>query len=191
MPGLVFADLHDLPADTSAFRLLPNRDHGLPGSGRGYELTALIGDRELAMVAWIGSFTIKELLDNTLNPEFPRPPVDKGVYLVTRKRWHTKPTQTSIPLYVGSNTSYSKLFRTRIGSLIADMFGFYGGDKGHHSGGQSLHAWCINEHVDPRDLFIAWTADTDCHRCDEVRLFDELSPLLNKKKPARCPLHQA
>jgi hypothetical protein len=53
----------------------------------------------------------------------------KSVYLISRKnnwwkRPNDKPTKECEPLYVGSTTGKSKRFRTRIGDLIADMFGF-------------------------------------------------------------------
>jgi hypothetical protein len=28
-----------------------------------------------------------------------------------------------------------------------------------------------------------------CHRCLEIRLFEELSPALNRIRPTRCPEH--
>jgi hypothetical protein len=59
--------------------------------------------------------------------------------LVTRRGWRSRPTPKCEPLYVGGITGKSQRFRTRVGDLLADIFGFYNGKHtriGHHSGGR-------------------------------------------------------
>lgn len=138
---------------------------------------------------WIGPITIDRLLDGALDSSVPRPPIQPSVYVISREPWAEQPTENSEPLYVGGNTSNSLLFRTRIGSLVADMFGFFGGPKGHHSGGQTLYRYCVQAGIDPRELYIGWVEDIDCHRCEENRVYDELGPALNKNRPAKCREH--
>ena len=41
------------------------------------------------------------------------------------------------------------------------------------------------------DLHLAWVEDVDCHRCLEVRLYDQLRPLLNRRPPSRCTTYKA
>ena len=93
---------------------------------------------------WIGPFQISKLLDNMMgNLARKIPPEDKSVYIVSLYRWQGKPTKKCSPLYVGSTTGKSRRFRTRIGDLIADMFGFFvEREQGHHSGGQKLYNYC-------------------------------------------------
>jgi hypothetical protein len=129
-------------------------------------------------------------------------PNGKSVYLVSKKNWRKKPndepTKECEPLYVGSITGESERFRTRIGDLIADMFGFYNNKKiGHHSGGQALHKYCIDHKLNPKKLYISWLKSCSCHRCMENKIFDQLEDrprsldkkkrrLLNQKRPNRC-----
>lgn len=75
--------------------------------------------------------------------------------------------------------------------MLADVRAgnIFGSDMGHHSGGQSIHRWCRDIRVNPLNLHLAWVARCRCHRCLEVELVRELSPILNKKAPARCSVH--
>lgn len=96
---------------------------------------------------WRGPCKIGDYLDNaiTRTPSWDKlwPPSSNAVYLVSLKRWKKKPTRNCVPLYVGGTTGKSRRFCTRVGDLVADLFGFYvPGHTGHHSGGQSLHQWC-------------------------------------------------
>ena len=145
--------------------------------------------RDVEFMEWIGAYSIDALLDSFLTPLHPRPPEANGVYVISKNPWNGQPTRDCIPLYVGSNTGKSKRFRTRIGDLIADMFGFFGDDTGHHSGGQSLHAYCKENHLNPKKLYIGWVEKCSCVRCMENRVYDQLKPLLNKNRPTRCKEH--
>jgi len=118
------------------------------------------------------------------------PDEDAGIYVVTQRQWFDEPTQDAVVLYVGGNTGRSKRFRTRIGDLIADMLGFFGDETGHHSGGQSLWDWCHRQQVKPLDLYIGWDTEVGCKRCAEKKAYEDLRPLLNKKRPSRCPEHE-
>jgi hypothetical protein len=140
---------------------------------------------------WERPLKVDELLDSAFNPGLPRPPLEPSVYIVSRLPWQTEPTLASQPLYVGGLLNDWPRFRTRIGDLVADMFGFFGevGKKGHHSGGQSLHRYCIEKGLSPRDLYIGWAKNIECHRCAEIAVYDRLSPLLNKNRPAACEIH--
>jgi hypothetical protein len=138
---------------------------------------------------WKGPYTINRLLGSLLEPPNLRPPEAHGVYLISQKSWENQPAKDCIPLYVGSNTGTTERFRIRIGDLIADMFGFFGSEKGHHSGGRSLHNYCRGKHMNPKKLYIAWTSDFPCERCSENAVYDRLKPSLNKKRPARCKRH--
>jgi hypothetical protein len=90
---------------------------------------------------WIGPFQILKLLEeaSASDPDAIRPPERGSAYLVTQRIWRGDPTPTSGPLYVGGITGKSDRFRTRIGDLLADSFGFYGKTNGHSSGGTSIH----------------------------------------------------
>lgn len=84
---------------------------------------------------WVGPVTIDTLLENGVKGLQPWPPGADGVYLVSKKGWVRRPDRVCNPLYVGSNTGKSMRFRTRIGDLVADIFGFFvEGETGHHSG---------------------------------------------------------
>jgi hypothetical protein len=143
---------------------------------------------------WVGPYRIDELLDQFHKPQ---PPESNAVYVVSKKRWHGEPTETCVPLYVGSNTGRSRRFRTRIGDLIADVFGFYvdAGTKnktGHHSGGKTLHKYCVASNLNPKRLYIGWAEECDCARCAENTIYDQLKPagtLKNNNRPSRCKKH--
>lgn len=138
---------------------------------------------------WIGPFTVRDLLAHAIDSSIPLPPESGSAYLISRYSWRSYPTDRCMPLYIGSNTGRSARFRTRLGDLIADLFGFFGKETGHHSGGQSLHAWCRQHQINPLKLHIAWVDGCSCHRCLEVELFRELSPQLNRVVPSACAVH--
>lgn len=140
------------------------------------------------MDVWEGPFPISLLLESCIDPNWPAPPEAGGVYLVSRQPWSVRPTVECDPLYVGSNTGHSARFRTRIGDLFADLFGFFGEETGHHSGGQHLHHYCRKTGLAPLALYIGWTR-SDCPRCDENALVESLRPSLNRSKPPKCKLH--
>ena len=140
---------------------------------------------------WIGPFRIDELLNRCFESSFPKPPEANGLYLISTKAWNGQPTKDCDPLYVGSNTGKSKRFRTRIGDLIADTFGFFGTETAHHSGGQTLYGYCQKENLNPKQLYIGWLAGCDCMRCVENDIYDELQPSLNKSRPTRCNEHKS
>ena len=137
---------------------------------------------------WVGPLTIESLLDECLvKPVWP--PESGGVYLVSRGNWNVRPNEECFPLYVGSNTGKAPRFRTRVGDLVADMFGFFG-STGHSSGGRSLHAYCCEEQVNPKRLYIGWADNCSCLRCAENYIYDWLDPKLNKNRPPRCQNHR-
>src|SRR3989304_1288595 len=135
---------------------------------------------------WIGPFRITRLLDNMMSSSRLSPPEANSVYVISKKSWVKEPDEKCLPLYVGSNTGKSKRFRTRIGDLIADMFGFFGEETGHHSGGISLHRWCRQENLNPKNLYIGWLQGCNCVRCSENSIYDLLKPIWNLKRPQRC-----
>src|SRR4051794_8723530 len=114
---------------------------------------------------WVGPITIGMLLDQVVAARPIMPPVSDSVYLISRKPWKSAPGASCEPLYVGGNTSTSERFRTRMGDLIADMFGFYSSATGHHSGGQSLNAYCKEDKINPKKLYVGWLERCDCRRC--------------------------
>jgi hypothetical protein len=138
---------------------------------------------------WVGPVQILKLLEEASLPNAIRPPERGSAYLVTQRAWRGDPKPASGPLYVGGITGKSDRFRTRIGDLLADSFGFYGKATGHSSGGTSLHKWCLKNSVRPLDLYLSWVEDTQCHRCLEVRLHRKLDPELNHNLPSRCVAH--
>ena len=142
---------------------------------------------------WVGPITVDRLLDWGSDSSIPPPPLEPSVYIVSRLAWHNEPSVDCTPLYSGGLTSDSPRFRARIGDLIADMFGFFGevGKKGHHSGGQAIFRYCIENSVSPRHLYLGWAEDVSCHRCEENRLYTKLSPELNRKRPPPCPIHRS
>jgi hypothetical protein len=141
---------------------------------------------------WAGPFRLRDLLDQVHEGSVPRAPEKGSAYLVSGTNWKGVPTEQCDPLYVGGITGGSPRFRTRIGDLVADMFGFFGTGKsnGHHSGGKSLYKWCIQNQINPMDLYLGWVEQTKCHRCLEVALVCEMKPLLNRNTPPRCTLHK-
>jgi len=148
---------------------------------------------------WIGPFKIESLLTNCINDNQPWPPANKAVYIVSVKRWKGRPGRNCSPLYIGGNTSNSDRFCTRIGDLIADMYGFFNGNTGHHSGGKALFNWCKSKHVHPKSLFIGWGNRSPwCNRCAEIELVISVinnwdnraqEGLLNQRRPPQCTLH--
>ena len=138
---------------------------------------------------WIGPFAIEQLLDRCLDESFPKPPEKDSVYLISLKLWEQCPSEKCVPLYVGSNTEKGARFRTRIGDLIIDMFGFYQSQSGHSSGGKCLHEYCIKNNINPKHLYIGWLDECNCTRCAEFKWYDLLTPERNRKKPPSCKDH--
>ena len=141
-------------------------------------------------MAWHGPYQIRRLLEKCLDDGQDWPGDRGGVYVITHRRWRDKPNHESGVLYVGGNTGKSQRFCTRIGDLIADVFGFYGAETGHHSGGQSIWKWCRRNHLNPLSLYIGWLTHARCNRCAEAIAYEALRPKLNKKKPAQCKEHR-
>jgi hypothetical protein len=139
---------------------------------------------------WVGPFQIREIVATCTNPDRAVPPERGGIYLVSSAAWDGNPDRACGPLYVGSNTGRSARFRTRLGDLLADLFGFFGAETGHHSGGQHLYRYCVESGVHPLELYLAWAA-VGCARCDENAVFDHLEPRLNRSRPSRCDVHQS
>jgi hypothetical protein len=141
-------------------------------------------------IQWIGAFKIDELLDDAITQKLPPLPFSRAIYLVTINPWGGIPGKESIPIYVGANTGKSERFRTRLGDLIADMFGFFQGKAdGHHSGGQSIFEYCREEGINPKKLYLGWKNSVNCARCEEYYYYNFLKPLLNRKCPPKCTLH--
>jgi hypothetical protein len=93
----------------------------------------------------------------------------------------------------GGDTSKAGLFRTRVGSLIADLSGLYepGKNHGHHSGGKKLHLDCQATHINPKDLYVGWIEQCRCYRCAEFEVWDMLRmPPLNRNRPTQCSQHK-
>jgi hypothetical protein len=156
--------------------------------GRGRR-TEMGGQVLKAAERWVGPFQIRRLLESCLDPSAARPPETGSAYLVTKFGWQAEPTQECVPLYVGGTTGNSLRFRTRIGDLIADAFGFFTSATGHHSGGQHIREWTLTNQVSPLELYISWIEGTACPRCLEIRLHRELKPILNRNAPSRCIEH--
>jgi len=138
---------------------------------------------------WIGPYTINKLLLQVFNSSGPVPPESGGVYIVSIESWNGQPSAICKSLYVGSNTGESKRFRTRVGDLIADIFGFYGSKTGHHSGGQKLRTHFLELGINPMNIYIGWLVEVECTRCVENYLYDVLSPSQNRIRPAKCKKH--
>ena len=134
---------------------------------------------------WVGPFRIEDLLKDVLTTNLPRPPEHHGVYVVSERPWKGQPATDTGVLYVGTTTGKSPRFRTRIGDLIADLFGFFCDQTGHSSGGQSLYEYCTTNKVHPFNLWIGWISEVP-NRADVAdHLFTTLEPRLNKKRPAK------
>ena len=145
----------------------------------------------LTSLRWTGPFLVRDYLENAINDAWKQlwPPAADGVYLVSRHHWAAFPTESAEPLYVGGNTGRSERFCTRVGDLIADVHGFYDGDTGHHSGGQSLWRWCNKNRVKPGDLWLAWANNGHpwCAKCAERALYKAFKATLeNKNTPSGC-----
>jgi len=140
---------------------------------------------------WIGPIKVIDLLSNCLDNQQDWPPDDNGVYLISTSGWKNKPTVKCYPLYVGGNTGNTPRFVTRIGDLIADMFGFFNDDgtHGHHSGGQDIYNYCSVNNINPKNLWIGWQIECRCKRCAEIQAYNELRPELNRRRPSNCMIH--
>lgn len=138
---------------------------------------------------WVGPFEVRTLLEHCIDGTIALPPESASAYVVTQRSWNAAPGAECGVLYVGGNTGRSARFRTRLGDLLADAFGFFGGGTGHSSGGQSLHWWCRENQFNPLRLQLAWVNRCKCYRCLEIELVRDLSPLLNKVAPSRCNVH--
>lgn len=134
---------------------------------------------------WVGPYQLRHLLENCMNADHPWPPENDGVYIVSGFPWIRIPTKDSDILYSGGNTSNSPLFLTRVGSLIADMLGFWW----HHSGGQSIYDYCKEQRLHPLDLYLGWVEGVPCRRCAEREVYAALGRGLCKRAPARCRVH--
>jgi hypothetical protein len=131
---------------------------------------------------WMGPFKINEILDDCLTHMRPWPEEVGGIYLISEKPWSEKPAKECAPLYVGS-TERSGGLRERTGELIVTMLGFFG-VKGQrrHSGGESLHEYCKNRRLNPKELYLGWM-ECDCPTCAEYILYHQLNPKLNRITP--------
>lgn len=151
-------------------------------------LRGLVDSTPASVGRWIGPFRIRDLLERCLDENQARPPEHGGVYLVSRQKWTGTPRGGRAYLYLGGISGSSPRFRTRVGDLLADAFGFFGGGTGHSSGGQRVNDWCRKEQLNPLDLHLAWfvPAIGDCNRCLERRWHATLEPALNRYRPPGC-----
>jgi hypothetical protein len=140
---------------------------------------------------WVGPYTLKEFLDNCLNPIHPQPPNENGVYFISRKSWCQKPTKCCEPLYVGTSPDKPERFKTRMGLLISHMIGLFSPGKKNsmHSGGKSVYEYCKQNKINPMSLYVGWAENVCCPACAENSIFDDLKPRLNKRKPKLCKKH--
>ncbi len=142
---------------------------------------------------WEGPVSINALLADCLKKSV-WPPTATGVYLVSQYEWKKWPEPECKPLYVGSTTGKGDRFLTRVGDLIVDMYGFFGGNTGHSTGGASVHKYCIETGVHPGSLYIGWIPNPKCRRCAELFVWDWFNDLdttlLNRKRPPRCVDHK-
>jgi hypothetical protein len=150
-------------------------------------------------ITWTGPFQIQTYLENSISRDINWwPPERDAVYVVSERAWTVAPEESAHILYVGGNTGESNRFVTRIGDLLADLFGFFGGGTGHHSGGQTLWEWCNANGVVPTKLWLGW-GTSDCARCAEKLLYEtfpkapkgafDKQGLRNKISPPACPDH--
>lgn len=135
---------------------------------------------------WVGPYRIEALLARCMDRAQAWPQEDKGVYAVTRHCWVVEPKPTAEVLYVGGTMGKSPRFCTRIGDLIADLYGFYGRQSGHHSGGQKLYDWCRDNDMHPGSLYLGWRNYVHCARCAEAEELRRLTPVLNRNAAPRC-----
>ncbi len=142
--------------------------------------------RRRKRVRWVGPFKLRKLLENCLDDSQPWPQNTGGVYVVSKRAWRRIPKKEAGVLYAGGNTSQAEyLFLTRVGSLIADMLGFWW----HHTGGQSLWRYCRKKGIHPLDLYLGWVKGIPCGRCAEMEIYRKLKPELCKRTPAGCAKH--
>jgi len=139
---------------------------------------------------WTGPFPLRRLVEHCIDPEQPWPPADGILYFVSRRIWDGTPSPACEPLYVGGLTGRSERMTTRVGDLVADLLGFFGGGTGHHSGGQRLYEWCLEHAVHPLELHVGWLEDpAACRRCTEVEWNARLTPAFNAVAPPACRDH--
>lgn len=174
----------------------------MSGTPRQLRISSVRGEPSRVQIAWTGPFTIQTYLDNAISREpvwgerWPRE--RDAIYVVSQHEWSGQPDERAHVLYVGGNTGQTSRFVTRIGDLLADMFGFFGEETGHHSGGQTLWRWCNHNNVRPTTLWLGW-GTSECSRCSERFMFDtfarapkddlEAKGLRNKISPPACPIH--
>ena len=92
---------------------------------------------------------------------------------------------------IGGNLKDTTCLFDRVSSLIADILGLFG-DRHvrHHSGGQSIWSYCLNDGTKPLDLYLGWVLGVPCRRCAEYELYLALKPTQNKNPPSRCKKHK-
>lgn len=152
-------------------------------------------------LVWTGPFRVKDILTNCLEEDQPWPPNANAVYLVSKDEWRETPAGSCRPLYIGGNTGRSPRFCTRIGDLVADMYGLWH-TTGHHSGGQELYRWCKERNMRPGNLWLGWATSVDpdqwCGRCAEIQTIASVVSdwerrhrvgLLNRNRSPRCRAH--
>ena len=141
---------------------------------------------------WVGPFQIKEFLKKSLDKKQPLPTGKKGIHLVTKKKWQGTPSKKCEPMYVGGVTGDSDRLLSRVGELVAAMFGLYSKNTKTHTGGQliSTHFRRTEEkEYHPLGLWIAWRTDITCNRCAEKKVYDEIRPWCNERSPPFCNKH--
>jgi hypothetical protein len=161
-----------------------------PPGRTGRERKAAVTNRLSHGASWVGPYQIRKMLELSIGWKHPRRDT-KTAYVITRSKWDDWPSPDSGPLYVGGTTGKNPRFWSRLGDLIADLFGFFTDDKtsSHHAGARSIRKWCRHNEVNPLDLYLAWVKGNRCHRCLETELFERVMPELNKIRPPLCKLH--
>jgi hypothetical protein len=139
---------------------------------------------------WIGPFQVRKMLEHCLDDSVVPKALESGsAYLVTRKDWRTAPTHESIPLYVGGNTGEAPRFRTRVGDLLADAFGFFTSKNGTQFGRHAtppLVSRKQRESARPLHSVDRWQWMPSMLG---KRLYTGLKPALNRVSPSRCKTH--
>jgi hypothetical protein len=134
-------------------------------------------------MSWSKPIKIRSLIEKSIkNLSNEIPPEKEGIYIITENEFYGNPDYSCNPRYVGRS---SFLIR-RIGSLIADILGFYIKSlyhvkKGHHSGGQTIHSKCIEINKNPLDLYISWKVCNNSEE-EEDKYIKEFNDLLWNKK---------
>jgi hypothetical protein len=143
------------------------------------------------MEAWEDPRHLGDWLSHPLLNRDLRPPMERGIYIVTEKSWTGSPHADSGVIYIGKAGS----LRDRTGRLVAEILGFTTETLGwdgsyYHSGGHRIWTdYCLLDNVEPLTLYLGWLVGCECLNCAESQLIRRYDPRCNANGGSICRMH--